>query len=93
MRNIIYLVVLFCLLLLSSCHDLGGKRVVYLAHTLPTIHPVHMGMEVFAESLRTRSKGEMDVKIFPDGQLGTEREVLELLQIGSIAMTKVSAAI
>ena len=35
----------------------------------------------------------MLVKIFPDGQLGTEREVLELLQIGSVAMTKVSAAV
>ena len=65
---------------------------VYLAHTLPTVHPVHQGMEVFAEELRKLSAGEMDVKIFPDGQLGSEREVLELLQIGSIAMTKVSAA-
>ena len=34
----------------------------------------------------------MTVKIFPDAQLGSEREVLELLQIGSISMTKVSAA-
>jgi tripartite ATP-independent transporter DctP family solute receptor len=34
----------------------------------------------------------MTVKIFPDAQLGSEREVLELLQIGSIGMTKVSAA-
>jgi tripartite ATP-independent transporter DctP family solute receptor len=92
MRYITYLLALICLFPLSSCQDLGGKKVVYLAHSLPTIHPVHKGMEVFAESLRTRSKGEMDVKIFPDGQLGSEREVLELLQIGSIAMTKVSAA-
>jgi len=55
-------------------------------------HPVHQGMEVFAEELATLSEGKLKVKIFPDGQLGTEREVLELLQIGSIAMTKVSAA-
>ena len=37
-------------------------------------------------------RGTVEIKIFPDGQLGTEREVLELLQIGSLAMTKVSAA-
>jgi tripartite ATP-independent transporter DctP family solute receptor len=86
------LLTIICLLPLSGCNDLGGKKVVYLAHTLPTVHPVHKGMEVFAKSLRTRSKGKTDVKIFPDGQLGSEREVLELLQIGSIAMTKVSAA-
>ncbi|NJC26880.1 TRAP transporter substrate-binding protein [Neolewinella antarctica] len=83
-----------CLLLLlfTSCQDLAGKKVIYLAHTLPTSHPVHQGMEVFAESVRASSQGQLDVKIFPDGQLGSEREVLELLQIGSIAMTKVSAA-
>ena len=49
-------------------------------------------MEVFAEKVREYSQGQLSVKIFPDGQLGTEREVLELLQIGSVAMTKVSAA-
>ena len=90
--RLIYLVLPIILLLLSSCSDLGGPTTVYLAHTLPTSHPVHKGMEVFADELNQLSGGEMGVKIFPDGQLGSEREVLELLQIGSIAMTKVSAA-
>ncbi len=80
------------LFLLSSCVEFADQKVVYLAHTLPTSHPVHQGMEVFAEQVKDKSKGKLVVKIFPDGQLGTEREVLELLQIGSIAMTKVSAA-
>lgn len=44
------------------------------------------------KSLEKKSGGKLRIKIFPDGQLGTEREVLELLQIGSIALTKVSAA-
>ena len=92
MRHLFYLTALAALLALSACEDLGGKKTVYLAHSLPTVHPVHQGMEVFATRLRELSGGEMDVKIFPDGQLGSEREVLELLQIGSIAMTKVSAA-
>lgn len=85
-------VFLALLVFFTSCQDLTGPKTVYLAHTLPTSHPVHQGMEVFASSLQELSQGEMGVKIFPDGQLGTEREVLELLQIGSIAMTKVSAA-
>lgn len=84
---------LICLLLVcSGCQKLTGPKTVYLAHTLPTSHPVHQGMEVFKSSLAELSNGEMGVKIFPDGQLGSEREVVELLQIGSIAMTKVSAA-
>ena len=77
---------------LCGCQDLTGRKTVYLAHGLPVSHPVHQGMVVFAEEVAQRSGGEMTVRIFPDGQLGSEREVLELLQIGSIAMTKVSAA-
>lgn len=80
------------LILTTSCNQLGDEKVAYLAHTLPVTHPVHQGMEVFAEEILKQSNGKLAVKIFPDGQLGAEREVLELLQIGSIAMTKVSAA-
>lgn len=83
---------LLLILLLNSCSKMNEKNVVYLAHTLPISHPVHKGMEVFAKETEKESGGKLTVKIFPDGQLGTEREVLELLQIGSIAMTKVSAA-
>ncbi len=79
-------------LLCSSCGDISNQKTMYLAHTLPTSHPVHQGMEVFAEKVAEESGGKLQVKIFPDGQLGSEREVLELLQIGSISMTKVSAA-
>ncbi|MEM1359918.1 MAG: TRAP transporter substrate-binding protein [Bacteroidota bacterium] len=91
-RYSMYLLALSLLFLAGACEQLAGPKVVYLAHTLPISHPVHRGMEVFAEQVRINSDGALDVKIFPDGQLGTEREVLELLQIGSIAMTKVSAA-
>jgi tripartite ATP-independent transporter DctP family solute receptor len=92
MKQYIYVFIVFLLGGISSCGELSNQKVVYLAHTLPTSHPVHQGMEVFAKKVMESSGGKLSVKIFPDGQLGTEREVLELLQIGSIAMTKVSAA-
>lgn len=92
LQPIPFLLLLLAGFLFGGCQDIAGPKTVYLAHTLPTSHPVHKGMEVFANTLKERSGGDMDVKIFPDGQLGSEREVLELLQIGSIAMTKVSAA-
>lgn len=78
--------------MITSCQQGGEGSRVLLAHTLPITHPVHKGMEVFAKKAAEISGGELTVKIFPDGQLGSEREVLELLQIGSISMTKVSAA-
>lgn len=38
------------------------------------------------------SNNTMTLKIYPSAQLGSEREMIELLQIGSISMTKVSAS-
>lgn len=46
-----------------------------------------------AERLAAKSGGKLTLKIYPSGQLGSERECLELLQIGSLDMTKVSAAV
>jgi tripartite ATP-independent transporter DctP family solute receptor len=48
---------------------------------------VHM-----ADRLAEVSGRRMRVEIHPSGQLGEERELIEMLQIGSLAMTKVSAS-
>jgi tripartite ATP-independent transporter DctP family solute receptor len=66
-------------------------EVIRLAHALNTDHPVHKGMEVFAREVAERSGGRLRIDIYPDGRLGNERELVELLQIGSIGITKVSA--
>jgi tripartite ATP-independent transporter DctP family solute receptor len=50
-------------------------------------------MEYMAERLAEKSDGSLQIAIYPNQQLGTERQSLELLQIGSLAMTKVSAAV
>lgn len=77
---------------LISCKQEDSTKVLYLGHSLPQSHPVHKGILEFKKALENKSKGTLKVKIFPDAQLGSEREVLELLQIGSVAATKVSAA-
>lgn len=83
----------FILILLTfGCHQEKGKK-LFLAHNLPESHPVHKGIEVFQNELYRLSNGRLSAKTFPNGQLGSEREVLELLQIGSIAITKVSSAV
>lgn len=64
-----------------------------LGHGLDTGHPVHLAMEALATDLQGRSQGSLRVELYPSEQLGSERECLELLQIGSLAMTKVSAAV
>ncbi len=81
------------ILLLAGCAKIKGPRTIKLAHGLDTTHPVHKGMQFLAERVAEKSGGELQVEIYPNQQLGTERQCLELLQIGSIGMTKVSAAV
>ncbi|MBD3414235.1 MAG: DctP family TRAP transporter solute-binding subunit [Candidatus Aminicenantes bacterium] len=63
-----------------------------LAHVLDTSHPVHKAMTFMADKVSQYSDGQLRIDIYPSGQLGQERELIELLQIGSLAMTKVSTA-
>ncbi len=79
--------------LLLSCQKEEGTKVLRLAHGLDTKHPVHKAMVHLGEKLNEKSGGKLTVKIYPSGQLGAERECLELLQIGSLDITKVSAAV
>jgi tripartite ATP-independent transporter DctP family solute receptor len=70
----------------------ASGRVLRLGHSLNRDHPVHKGMEFMAADLERRSGGQLKVEIYADEQLGPERDLIELLQIGSLAMTKVSTA-
>lgn len=81
------------MLLLQGCTSERDVAVIKLAHALDTSHPVHLAMEFMAERLAEKSGGSMRIDIYPGGQLGSERETLELLQIGSLGMTKVSSSV
>ncbi len=80
------------LMLLASCNVENDVSILKLGHALDTGHAVHKGMVHMAERLDVYSGGKMKIKIYPSGQLGSERELVELLQIGSLAMTKVSSS-
>jgi len=68
-------------------------KIIKLAHGLNPKHPVHMAMEFMAERVLEKSGGRLRIDIYPSEQLGSERECLELLQIGSLGMTKVSCSV
>lgn len=85
---------LFFLIIMSlSCTPSKKVKVLRLGHGLDTNHPVHKALEELKENVANRSGGRLQLDIYPSGQLGSERECLELLQIGSLDITKVSAAV
>ena len=69
-----------------------GVRVLKVAHSLPTSHPVHKGLEEMKRIAEERSGGKLKLNIFPSEQLGTETQCLEKVQAGTLDITKVSAA-
>jgi tripartite ATP-independent transporter DctP family solute receptor len=88
----VYSVLLLSLIGLA-CSDGSGTTVIKLAHGLDVTHPVHRAMVRMGEIVAEDSGGSVRIDIYPSEQLGSERECVELLQIGSIGMTKVSASV
>ena len=86
-------ILLFASLLFTTCDKDTVKIRFKLSHGLDIVHPVHIAMEFMSQRLRELSDGEMTIDIYPSEQLGSERESIELVQFGSIDMTKTSAAV
>ncbi len=95
MKKTTFFVCVACLVVSVAFLGCGKKdkvKVLKLAHGLNTEHPVHKAMEFLAEKVAEKSGGSMRVDIYPSEQLGTEKECLERLQMGSLAMTKTSSS-
>ncbi len=70
----------------EKAHPKGeGKITFKLASMTAMDHTYNQGASKFAELVRERSKGRIEVTIFPDGKLGKgEKELLEAIQQGTI---------
>jgi len=93
-RPLLNAALLACLILaVPGCRTDSPVTLIKLGHGLSPTHPVHLAMEFMAHRLEERSAGRLRMDIYPSEQLGSERECLELLQIGSLGMTKVSCSV
>ncbi len=72
--------------------DTSGKINLKLGHALDINHPVHKAMVFWADTLKKSTDGRINIKIYPGGQLGGEKELIEQLQMGTLDITKVSSA-
>ncbi|SMC94215.1 TRAP transporter substrate-binding protein [Primorskyibacter flagellatus] len=64
-----------------------AETTVRIAHATPESSPIHQALVYFQDQIQERSDGEMTVELFPGGQLGSVKEVTELVQSGNISMT------
>jgi tripartite ATP-independent transporter DctP family solute receptor len=92
MRRFILLIVTAVALPLLAFAGLPGPAVaqqpvvIKLGNVQATADIVQTGLKRFADLVAERTKGQLQVQIFPASQLGTEQELLEGVQLGTIHM-------
>jgi len=63
------------------------KIVIRAAHGNAPDYPYHLALQYFGKKLQEKISQPIDFKIYPSGQLGKVREVIEGLQMGTVEMT------
>ena len=63
-----------------------------LSHNHPRNHPVHIAMQSFADKVKDLTDGEIRIRLYPDAALGDQKDSLEQVQNGAIALAKSNAA-
>lgn len=98
-KGLIVLVVIICIGLLSGCGGNESKEaattdkptVIKAGHVLATSSPYHLGMEKLAELIEERTDGRYVMELYPNGQIGNERDMIEGVQMGSLGMAIVAS--
>lgn len=60
---------------------------IRIGHATPESSPIHQALEFFETEVEKRSDGSIEVELFPGGQLGSVKEMTDLVQSGNITMT------
>lgn len=104
-RILLMMVTLFGIVLLAACgSDETGSTTGASGDTAEPIElrvgvvvgdwsPHYKGAQAWADALDEKTDGQVKLTVFPDGQLGGEREMLEAVQNGSLDIGLISSAV
>ncbi|MDD6361693.1 MAG: TRAP transporter substrate-binding protein [Lachnospiraceae bacterium] len=67
----------------ASGEDLGNYEMM-VGHAQPEGNPRYISMEKFAEDVNAKTDGHVKVTVYGNGQLGTEKEMLEQVVQGTV---------
>ena len=71
----------------------GEKIVMKFGHVGPPGNPYDLCSKLFAQKVAEKTKGAIEVKIYPAGQLGEDRDLAEGVQLGSVEFALPSNAV
>jgi tripartite ATP-independent transporter DctP family solute receptor len=64
----------------------AGAEQAKFAHTMSTSDTMHQAVLKFAELVKAKTNGALEVAVFPSGQLGNDSQILQGARMGSIDM-------
>lgn len=76
----------------SNKENTNAKIVLKAAHVLSNTSHYQKGMEKFAELVKAKTNGQVEIQIYPNSILGSERDLIEGLQLGTVDIAMVSTA-
>ena len=91
MRNKVLTIVLLSLFVALAVSPASyAKTVLKLGTSTQPSHIYNLAAEQFGKIVAANSNGDIEVQVFPASQLGSERDMVEGLQLGSLEMTLTS---
>lgn len=72
---------------LTASGALAADVTLKLGHPANEEHSWHKASQKFAELVADKTQGAVEIKVFPNEQLGKELDVINAIQLGSVDMT------
>ncbi|WP_455759685.1 TRAP transporter substrate-binding protein [Cloacibacillus evryensis] len=78
--------VMFMVIMAAGAASAAPEYKIKVAYISSESHPTAQAMTGFAKDVDSASKGRIKVELYPNGQLGSDRELCEGVQMGTIQM-------
>ena len=105
MKKLRYVLLVLCFLILAGGMVMaaGGKQAAgtaaetpkikfKLAENQPKDNPITISMFRFAESVKQKTNGTVEIEVYPDAQLGNENETIDQVQAGTLDFARVNTS-
>ncbi len=93
MRKLVVTLAVLCLALAGLTTAASAKLTIKFGHVAPPFHGQSKGVDAFAAYVKDKTGGEVEIKTFPFGQLGSERSMAEQVQAGTLEMASITTAV
>ena len=91
-RSVIWFATLFVFIFPALSQPTQAAIEMKLAHMNATHEPNHIGATKFAELVAQYTNSDIRITVFPNAQLGNERETIEAVKLGTLEMVVASSA-